>query len=62
MEVVIKKIVLFLACNTTQMWYMLLLRSLIIVYKWMQIILNNTFLNLTFALPVQEIYKITWWE
>lgn len=52
MEAAIKKIVLFLACNTTQMWYMLLLRSLIIVYKWMQIILNKAFLNLTFALPV----------
>lgn len=52
MQVLIKKIVLFLACNTTQMWYMLLLTSLIIVYKWMQIILNKAFLNLTFALPV----------
>lgn len=52
MEVAFKKIVLFLACNTTQMWYMLLLRSLIIVYKWMQIILNKGFLNLTFAFPV----------
>lgn len=52
MVVVIKKIVLFLVCNTTQMWYMLLLRSLIIVYKCMKIILNKAFLNLTFALPV----------
>lgn len=62
MEIAIKKIVLFLDCNTTQMWYMLLLRSLIIVYKCVQIILNKAFLNPTFALPVSEIYKITWWE